>query len=82
MGNMNHNFRKKSISETDPELTQMLESAEKSIKNHDYNYIQHIQRDLWKIQKDPNCTSREKNQEMNKKHLHGICDKFDITKDE
>ena len=31
--------------------------------------------------KDPNCTSREKNQKWIK-HLHGICDKFDITKDE
>lgn len=63
--NMNHNQEKNQSIETDPELTQMLESAEKSIKNHDYNYIQHVQKGHGRY-KRPKLHFQRKKSEMNK----------------
>lgn len=65
--NINHNQQKDQSIETDPELTEILELAEKGIKTVTIFY-KFKSRDM-RDKKDPNLTSREKRyNKRNEKH--------------
>ena len=53
--NVTHNQKKNQATETDPEIIEMMELAEKDIKNHCYKYVPLAQRCKGKYERNRKC---------------------------